>query len=103
MSTLQCYSILCIAQDCSHESVMVYIFAYICIYSTRCAKQLTGCGGMIQGLICSPGRVQCSCCAVLETLPWPRMSVGRLRDTVLVRCALCVRREGVPVNMRCVR
>ena len=31
------------------------------------------------------------------------MSVGRLRVTVLVLCVLCVRREGVPTAVWCVR
>ena len=61
----------------------------------------TGRGGMVEGLICSHGGVQSSCFAgkVLGTLSWPQMSLGRLRGTVLVRCALCVRREGVPADV----
>ena len=38
-----------------------------------------------------------SCCPVLGTFSWRRMSVGRLRDTM--RCALCVIREGVPADV----
>ena len=36
---------------------------------------------------------------ILVTLSSPRMSVGRLRDPVHVRCALCVRRKGVPADV----
>ena len=32
---------------------------------------------------------------VVGTLSWPWMSVGRLRDTALVRCDLCVYGGGV--------
>ena len=31
----------------------------------------------------------------MGTLSWPWMSVGRLRDTTLVRCGLCVNGGGV--------
>lgn len=46
----------------------------------------TGYGVMFEGLTCPHGRVQYGCCGVVGTLSWPRMSVDRLRDTVLVRC-----------------
>ena len=58
-----------------------------------------GCGGMVQGLMSSHGRVQSNCCAVVVTLSLPLTSVGRLRVTVLVRCAVCVHRELVPVDV----
>ena len=31
------------------------------------------------------------------------MRVGRLRDTEIVRCALCTHGEGVPADVWCVR
>ena len=51
----------------------------------------TSCGMM--GLICSHGRGQSSNCDVVVTLSRPRMSVGCLRDIVLMRCALCAIRD----------
>ena len=50
---------------------------------------------MVEGLTCPHGRVQYGCCVVVGTLIWPWMSVGRLRDTVPVRCDLCVHGDGV--------
>ena len=50
----------------------------------------TGYVVMVEGLMCLHGCVQYGCCVVVATLSWPWMSVGRLRDTALVRCDLCV-------------
>ena len=46
-------------------------------------------------MTCPHGRVQHGCCVVVGTLSWPWMRVGRLRDTVPVRCDLCVHGDGV--------
>ena len=54
---------------------------------------------MVQGLMSSHGRVQSSCCAVVITLSWHRISVDRLQDDVLVCCALCAHREGGPADV----
>ena len=54
---------------------------------------------MLQGLMCSHGHVQHGYCVVVVTLSWPWMSVGRLRDTVSVRCALCFHGDGVPPDV----
>ena len=43
--------------------------------------------------------MQYGCCAVVGTLSWPWMSVGRLRDTALVRCDMCVNGDGVLANV----
>ena len=45
---------------------------------------------MVEGLTCLHGCVQYGCCVDLGTLSWPWISVGRLRDTALVRCDLSV-------------
>ena len=50
---------------------------------------------MVKGLTCRHGRVQYGCCVVVGILSWPWMSVGSLRDTVPVRCDLCVHGDGV--------
>ena len=59
----------------------------------------TGYDVMVQGLTCSHGLVQYSCCVFVSALSWPWMSVGHLRDTVLVRCGLCVHGDGVPADV----
>ena len=46
----------------------------------------TGYVVMVEGLTCPHGWLQYGCCVVVCTLSWPWMSVGRLRDTALVRC-----------------
>ena len=46
----------------------------------------TGYVVMVEGLTCLHGCVQYGCCVVVGTLSWPWMSVGRMRDTALVRC-----------------
>ena len=53
---------------------------------------------MVPGLICSHGRVQYGCCVAVATFSWPWMSVDRLRDTVSVRCLLCVHGDGVQAD-----
>ena len=55
----------------------------------------TGYVVMVEGLTCLHGCVQYGCCVVVVNLSWPWMSVGRLRDTALVRCGLCVNGGGV--------
>ena len=50
---------------------------------------------MVEGLTCPHGRVQYGCCVIVGTLSWPWMRVGHLRDTVSVRCVLCVHGYGV--------
>ena len=61
----------------------------------------TGCGVLVQYLICSHGRVRSSCCAVVVTLSWPLTSAESLRVNVwlLLHCVLCVHREGLPGNV----
>ena len=46
----------------------------------------------------SHARVQSCCCAIAGTSALPVTGVGRLRGTVLVRCALCLHREAVPLG-----
>ena len=55
----------------------------------------TGYVVMVEGSTCLHGCVHHGCCVVVGTLSWPWMSVGRLRDTALVRCDLCVNGVGV--------
>jgi len=45
---------------------------------------------MVEGLTCLHGCVQYGCSVVVGTLSWPLRSVGRLRDTALMRSNLCV-------------
>ena len=59
----------------------------------------TGYDAMVEGLTCPHGCVQYGCCVVVRTFSWPWMSVGRLRDTVPVRCDLCVHGDGVLANV----
>ena len=55
----------------------------------------TGYDVMVEGLTGQNGRVQYGCCVVVGTLSWRWMSVVRLRDTVPLRCVLCVHGDGV--------
>lgn len=48
---------------------------------------------------CSHGRVQSGCLAIRVTSTLPLTGVGRLRVDVIVRCVLCVHKEGVPVDV----
>ena len=61
-------------------------------YYVGCHYTHPPCADPGAGYNCS---VQHGCCVVVGTFPWPWMSVGRLRDTVLVRCDLCVHGGGV--------
>ena len=55
----------------------------------------TGYVVMVEALTCLHGCVHYGSCIVVCTLSWPWMSVGRLRDTALVHCYLCVTGGGV--------
>ena len=80
-------------------ALFIRLSYHACLWDVLCVTPVlhTGCGVMLQGLICSHGCVQSSCCAVVVTFSWPRTSVG------CCACALCVHREGVPADVWCVR
>ena len=81
----------------------IHTYLFIClVYHAHllalfCVTPVLRTGGvvMIESLTCLHGCVLYGCCVVVGTLSWPWMSVGRLRDTALVRCDLCVNGGGV--------
>ena len=90
---------------CAEGALVTRRLYHASLWSVFCVTRVqhTRCGVLVSCLICTHGHVHSRCCAVVFTSSWPLMSVGRLRVTVLVRCVLCVHREGVPVDMWCAR
>ena len=90
------------------RALFIRLLYHASLWAVLCVTPVlhTGYGVMAEGLTCSHGHVQYvnlnvsnGCCVVVGTLSWPWMSVGRFRDTVPVRCGLCVHRDGVPADV----
>ena len=83
------------------DALFIRLLYHASLWAVLCVKPVlhTGYDVMAKGLTCSHERVQYYCCVVVGTLSWPWLSVGRLRDTVPVRCGFCVHGDEVPADV----